>query len=339
MQRRGGIHNHPLPGLQTRADDPFAALHGNRLHSAGFGFVAGIDQHDLGRAIGQMRNGALRQSIRLWQRQPRRVHAHIHAGQEQPVRIGKFAAQQDLSRAALDADIAEQQAALALLAFSFNADAQGRCAGFAGGSLLAQLQGGGHGLLEIGIHGIQLLDHGQRRGFILTDQRTFSDQGAANAATDGGGDAGIAQIQACRIDIGLRHAACGLGHLQCGLGGIVFLAADSFDLNQFAVALQPCSGIEKIRLGARQCAFGVGQRGTQRGGVDLKQLLPGLDLAAFFKMALQQNAGHSRPHFGAAHGLDAAGQGGGYRVCCCLYREHINRCWRWRPVGLIAAVL
>ncbi|KAG1245169.1 hypothetical protein G6F65_021378 [Rhizopus arrhizus] len=104
------------------------------------------------------------------------------------------------------------------------------------------------GLGEVHVDGVQLLHRGHLRGGGGFDQRAFGDQRLADAARDGRGDVGIAQVDGRVVLRGLggRHGGVGLAERRHGV--VVFLLADGVGLDQRGVAVGQQLGAEQIRL-------------------------------------------------------------------------------------------
>ena len=134
-------------------------------------------------------------------------------------------------------------------------------------------------------------------GLLRRHQRAFRDGGGADAPADRRGDAGIVQIDARGIGIGLG--------LQIGGAGIVHvLGRDGI------LGLQPLIALG-LDLGGSQGRLGIVQGGAVRRRIDLVKRIALLDGRAFDKQALQDDARHLGPDFGYGKGAGAAGQLGG----------------------------
>ena len=245
------------------------------------------------------------------------LHAHIETRQQHALGIGHFGAQRDLAGGAVDRQVGEQQLAVAFIdaaVFQNHLDAGGvgtrSLLQLAFGHGLAQLEGFARRLGEVDIDRIDLLDHGQRRGFALADQRAFGDQRLADAARDGRRDLGIAQA-----DIGGAHTGRARGDIGqrlfiSGLGIDEILLADGIGFDQGLVAFELGLGLRQIGLRARQCGTRALRRGFIGSGIDAVQGLAGLDVAAFAVQAFEQDAGAAGAHLGHARSFDAAWQFG-----------------------------
>ncbi|MNP23859.1 hypothetical protein D3C76_1165840 [compost metagenome] len=141
------------------------------------------------------------------------------------------------------------------------------------------------------------MDGGHGQGLAVVHQGAFGDRRAANAAGNGRQHLGVAQVD-------LRLLQRGLGLQAGGLGLIVGLLAHRLVADQVLVAFRQGLGRGQAGLSAL-VGGGVDSR------VDLVELLPGLDFAAFGEQALLDDAVHLRAHFGDAVGAGAAGQLGG----------------------------
>ncbi len=110
-----------------------------------------------------------------------------------------------------------------------------------------------------------------------------------------------------------------------GIGVVVFLLGNGLLVDQLLVALGQ-------RAGRLQVGLGVGQVGLVHGWVDLVELLPFLDVAAFLEQALEDDAIDLRTHFGDAESAGAPrqfrGQGEGLRLQGNDADQRSLRCWR-----------
>ena len=240
------------------------------------------------------------------------AHAHIHARQQKLLGVGHFGAQSNLAGAFIHRQIGKQQAATVGVGFTVfeNHVHLGRLIAFGGGQLagtqgLAHLQHFVGRLAEVDIERVDLLNGGKVRHIPLPDQRAFCHQRTANAARNGRCDVGVAQVDA------------GCFHLRArgffgSHGGIVFLLADRIRLYQRAIAPRQGAGLRQVGL----CAA---ERGAIRGGINREQQLPGLDIAAFFKMAFEQNARRTRANLRQAGGLQPARQ-----IRCKRHRARLH---------------
>ena len=182
----------------------------------------------------------------------------------------------------------------------------------AGGELLLQPQQLGGRLGHVDIQGIQLLDGGQVGGLLGGDQSPFGDAGFADAAGDGGRDAGIAEVDLGALQGRLGGGDLGDRLLPAGLGIIVVLGADGLGFHQLGVTLglEACTLLGGLSLGQR--GVGAGNGGFIGCWINLIQRLTGFHITAFGKVTFQDNATHLRTNFRNAIGAGAAWQFGGY---------------------------
>ena len=148
------------------------------------------------------------------------LHAHIHAGQQRQLRIGKLAAQRHLTGAGIDRRVGEQQLAVVGIDLAVVEDEphpRGRALfKRAGLEFAPQLVELGGRLGEIRIDRIELLDRRDMRRFGLTDQRAFGDERAADAAADRRADPGVFEIELGARDVGLARGDVRLGLADIG---------------------------------------------------------------------------------------------------------------------------
>ncbi len=118
------------------------------------------------------------------------------------------------------------------------------------------------------------------------------------------------QIDFRRIDrsLGRRHFSASLTLSSDGV--IIILTADHVIPHQLIIPVHPCIGIGNRGLGTLQISLGTGQFGLIRGGINLIQLLTGLNQRAFLKQALLNDAGHLWAYLGNTEGRGATGQFG-----------------------------
>ena len=122
----------------------------------------------------------------------------------------------------------------------------------AAGQVLFHAQQFGGGLGDIDVHGVELLDGGQRRGLAGGDQRAGGDRGAADAAGNRRLDAGVIEVDARGLQGRPGGRDLGLGLLERRLGIIIILLADRIDFYQLPIPF----GLEPDR---REIGFGPGQ--------------------------------------------------------------------------------
>jgi hypothetical protein len=121
----------------------------------------------------------------------------------------------------------------------------------------AQLHDLASRLGEVDIHRVDLLDHGQLRGFALPHQCAFGHQGAADAARNRRRDAGVIQVDAAGLHRCLARGHIGLGLFVRRHGVGVFLLADRVGGHQRLVALGQRAGLRQVGLGAGQRGLGT----------------------------------------------------------------------------------
>ena len=161
---------------------------------------------------------------------------------------------------------------------------------------------------EIDVHRVDLLHHGQGGRFALAHQGAFRDQCATDAAGDGGGHAGVAEV-----DVGGAH--CGLGSCHVGLGlffgrfGVhKVLFADGVGGDQWAIAFCLCAGLRQIGLCLGEAGACTFCRCCVGSGINAEQHLPRLNVAAFLEHPLLEDACGPGAHLGHARCLHAARQ-------------------------------
>ena len=101
---------------------------------------------------------------------------------------------------------------------------------------------------------LQLLDQRQWCGFVLPNQRAFSDQRPANTPGNRRGHRGVTQVQFGPLYCGLIGGYIGSRLPDAGPGVVVILAADGVAFDQLAVTLLLQACLEGIGLGLAQAA-------------------------------------------------------------------------------------
>ena len=243
------------------------------------------------------------------------AHPQVQAGQQLALGVGYFGAQCDLAGGGIDRQVSEQQLAglgvfRSIPEHQLDAGSFGVARAFelAAFHRAAQLEDIAGRLGEVHIHGVNLLHHGERGGFALPDQGAFGHQRPANAARNGRGHVGIAQV-----DVGGAHRCLGGRHVGlCLLFGSFgvheILLADGVGAHQRAIAFDLGAGLGEVGLGLGEagagafCCCGVGR------WVNAEQGLACLDVTAFLEQPLLQDAGRAGSDLCHARGLDAAGQ-------------------------------
>ena len=204
-------------------------------------------------------------------------------------------------------------------------------------ALEAQQVGGG--LAHVHVHGIELRDGGEAVRLPGGHQGTLGHRRLADAAADGGRDAGVSQVD--------------VGGLQCGLGGpdlgqllfpgrvgvVILLAADGFHLHQLGVALGLEAGAALVGLGLGEVGLGGSHFGLIDGGINLIEQLTGLDVAPLGEQALEDDAVHLGTHLGHPQGGGAAGELGQQLQGGRMEGDHVHGGGRHLPHGLLGPVL
>ena len=190
-------------------------------------------------------------------------------------------------------------------------------------SLQAQQISGG--LTHIHIHGIELLDGGQAVSLLGGHQRPLGHRGFTDAATNGGCDAGVTEIDLGSAQGRLARHDLRLGLLPAGVGVVIVLTADGFDLEQLLIALSLEAGTLLVGLGLGQIGFGAGNRRLIDSRVDLIEQIARLHIAPLGKEALEDDAAHLRTHFGHPQRGTATGQLGGQHQRTALQGHHVDR--------------
>lgn len=259
-------------------------------------------------------NGPLRHADTLLIDRLFQSHANETARQQIEVRVGELAAQDDLAGARVDRDVGEQQLARQRIEAAVVLDQRGlglalayllQLTGSEGAAQFVEFTGR---LGEVGVNRVQLLDQGQRRGFVLPDQRAFGDQRAADAPGNRRGDGGVTQVQFRPLHRGLVGGDVGgcLAYRRPGV--VVVLAADGIAFDQLGIALLLQARLEGIGLGLAQRGLGAVQVSLERCRVDAKQHVALFHVAAFTEGPLQHHAGHPGADFGDARRGNAPAQ-------------------------------
>ncbi len=194
----------------------------------------------------------------------------------------------------------------------------------AAGQFAAQAQQGGGRLGDVDVDRVELLHGGHRVGLAVGHQGAFGHRGTADAAGDRRQHLGVAQV-----DPRLLHRRLGLQVGGIGVG--VLLLAHGLVGDQQLVALG-------LLLGRSQVGLGALVVGLVGGGVDLVELLPGLDVAAFLEQALEDDAVHLGTHLGDAERIGPARQLGiqGHRLRFQGHDPDLRRLRRRRRLAFSA---
>ena len=142
------------------------------------------------------------------------------------------------------------------------------------------------------------------------DQRALGNQGAADAAGDRRRRRRVFEVEP-------RAGQRRLGLLVACRGLVIFLLADGLDLEQRLEAVEGGGGGGKVGLGRGAVGL-VGAR------VNAEQGRAGGDVGALGEQALLDHALDARPHLGAAHGEQAAGQVLGQRRRARCDGQHLD---------------
>ena len=192
----------------------------------------------------------------------------------------------------------------------------------------AQLHHVASRLREVDVHGVDLLNDGQRCRFALPHQRTFGDQCAPDAARDRRRHIGVVQGDAPGLHGGLASGHIGLGLLLRGHRIGIFLLAHCVGGQQWFVALGQPGSLRQVGL----CAGETGLRRLQGcrigSGVNHKQALACLDVAAFTEQAFLHNARRASTHLRHTRSLQAPWQLGDQTDIAGLHGHHPNLRWR-----------
>lgn len=175
------------------------------------------------------------------------------------------------------------------------------------------------GLGHVHIDGIELLHGGQRAGLVFRHQRARRHQRATAPPGDGGGHFGIGQTDARVFHGGLVDAHVGERLLVGGLGVFEFLLADRADVHQILKTLHLQARGGYVGLGAGEVGLRAVEIGLIGGGINLVKDIPGLDVRAFHKETLLDDAAHLRTHFSDLETRRAAGK---FRRIQHLLRGH-----------------
>ena len=118
---------------------------------------------------------------------------------------------------------------------------------------------------------------------------------------------------------GLVDAHVGERLLVGGLGVFEFLLADRADVHQILKALHLQARGSHVGFGSGEIGLRAVEIGLIGGGIDLIEDIPGLDVRAFLKETLLDDAAHLRTHFSDLETRRAAGK---FRRIQHLLRGH-----------------
>lgn len=268
---------------------------------------------------------------------------YVHARQQVVLRVGHGGAQVDRAGGRVDRGIGEiQRARFAIGAAVGQGDLHAGLVRIGQGDVAAALRAAhlfqrihAHG--EVHVHRVELVDGGEQGGFAAADQRALGDLLLAGAAVDRCGHAGVAQVDARGLHIGLCRLHRGGG---TALGGQCVVQVRFRDIalrRQFAHALRGGLAVDVGGLRLRLRCLRGGQCGLQRSRVDLEQQLALLDVGALVIAALEQHARHAGAHVGTAIGRQAPNQVAGQRRALRLRLEYAHFRWRHLRWALILA--
>ena len=130
----------------------------------------------------------------------------------------------------------------------------------------------------------------QGRRLLRRHQGAFRRIGFTDAAGDGGGDPGIAQVDACCLNHRFPILDIGFRLFQGRCRVVVILLADRFVGKQFLEAFGSRSDRRQVSFGLGNSGLGVVQDRLKRSGIDLIENLPGPDVGTFRKQSFLNDA-------------------------------------------------
>ncbi len=142
---------------------------------------------------------------------------------------------------------------------------------------------------EVDLERVELRDRGEhRRG---PDEVADLHRGLPGDAVDERAHPGEAEVQLCGADLRLRRGDGGLVGGERLRFGVELALGDGVRLGERRVALDVDGGELDLRLGLRELALGLVERGLQRTRIDLEEHLALADLAAFAVVLADEVAG------------------------------------------------
>ncbi|MCY1440158.1 hypothetical protein D9M71_564200 [compost metagenome] len=166
-----------------------------------------------------------------------------------------------------------------------------------------------HALVGVEV-GVDLVGghHTGQRGDIGGDDVAGGELGAADTATDGRGDAGEAEVQACQVELGLDRIDAGTGFGGGTAARFGQFGGDGVAVTQALATAGFVGAADGGGLGLLQLGFKAADFSLERARVDLEQQVAFLDLGAFGEGDLVDLAGDPRAHFDGFRGFEAAGE-------------------------------
>ncbi|MNS68658.1 hypothetical protein D3C72_1019420 [compost metagenome] len=242
------------------------------------------------------------------------MHAHIHARQQHAIGVGQLGAYADLTGRGVHGQIGEQQLAflgIGATIIRIHLDLGGivsRLGQLAGVQRFTHAHDVRGRLRDVDVQRVDLLNDSQLGHLALAHQCTFGHQGAADAARDGGGHRGIAQVDAGVGDSCLARCNLCLSSFFVGDCHVIVLLADGVGFHQRLVAACGRGRLCQRCLCLCQCRLGAFQTGAVRRIVDLEQDLACLHVGAFLEGALLQDACNTSANLRNTEGLQTAWQ-------------------------------
>src|SRR5690606_26712886 len=239
------------------------------------------------------------------------LEAGVQAGGELALAVVEHGAAADGAGARVDLVVEEVQlplmrvAGLAGQAEVYRAGAAGVAAGLA--RQLDVLEE--HALVGVEV-GVDLVggDHGGQQRLAGTDQVALGDLGTADAAVDGRGDTGEAEVELGVLQLRLDRGDRGLGFGGGTGSGVGQLRGDGVALAQALAAARLVGGAVLVGTGLLQLgleALDLGLEGTR---VDLEQQVAFLHQAAFGEGDAVDVAGHARADLDGLRRFQATGE-------------------------------
>ena len=170
---------------------------------------------------------------------------------------------------------------------------------------LVELSGG---LREVRIDRIELLNRGDMGRRILTDQRAFGDERAADAAADRRANAGVFQIEFGARDVGFACRDVRLGLADIGDRHIQLRLCRRAARRQYLHALGVLPFVVQHRGSFSEGGFHGIDIDFERPGIELVKNVAGFDVTALLEIAIDDDTGHARAHLGDPGRREAPGQ-------------------------------